>query len=183
MKYLLPCEKCGEKTPIDVNQAGQQIACQCGQMLEIPSLRGIRELEVIDGLGSTSVSRPAWGVGRRVVFVVGLVVSILSLVVLCFAILTWSQMDPSHLEAPEWDATDLEQISAEIDAKTPAQAWDEWSEMRAQGLGHYFPPQYIHARRFLGILQTVIAVAASVVIGGILMSVGACLFRGAGRSR
>jgi hypothetical protein len=177
MKYLLPCDKCGEKTPIDVNQAGQQATCRCGQMLEIPSLRGIRELEVLDDVG-TSVSRSAWSVGRRVVFVIGLVVCVIGLAVLCIAIINRTQ-----IEVPERPVANFEEISAEMDAMTPAQAWDEWTQLRAEGLGHYYPPNYVRAQRAVSVLRTFMVVSASVAIAGLLMSVGACFFPAARRGR
>ena len=43
-KYLLPCS-CGEKTTIEISQAGQTIQCSCGKSLDIPTMQGIRRLE------------------------------------------------------------------------------------------------------------------------------------------
>ena len=43
-RYLLPCQ-CGERLPVDVSQAGLQLACQCGKKLEVPTLRGLKRLE------------------------------------------------------------------------------------------------------------------------------------------
>ncbi len=176
MKYLLPCDECGEKMPIDVSQAGQQTTCQCGQMLGVPSLRGIRELGVLDDV-DTTVPPPMWSVGRRVVFAVGLVVCVLGLAVLGIASLNWTR-----IRVPERTVTDFEQISAEIDAQTPAQTLDTWTKLRAEGLGPYYPSGHVVAKHMVGVLQTVMAVAAGVAIAGILMSVGAWFFPGARRS-
>lgn len=176
MKYLLPCEKCGEKTPIDVNQAGQQVACGCGQMLGVPSLRGIRDLEVLDDV-DTPVPQSRWSVGRRVVFVVGVVVSTIGLMVVCLAVFNRMQ-----IQVPPRPVFNIEGSNAEIDAQTPAQAWDEWLQLRAEGLGHYHPPGYVVVGRIVRILHTVTAIAASVAVAGLLMSLGACFLPGARRS-
>ena len=44
--YNLLCS-CGLFIPIATNQAGCQIACSCGQQLQVPSLSGILELEPV----------------------------------------------------------------------------------------------------------------------------------------
>jgi hypothetical protein len=43
-KYLLPCS-CGHQTPVEASQAGQQIRCECGAVLEVPTMRGIAQLD------------------------------------------------------------------------------------------------------------------------------------------
>src|SRR5690349_9805056 len=47
MKYLVPCPKCGIKTMVESGQAGQMLHCSCGASLEVPSIRGLRELETV----------------------------------------------------------------------------------------------------------------------------------------
>ena len=43
MKYLLPCD-CGQDVEIETSQAGQTVACGCGQMLTVPSMLKIKTL-------------------------------------------------------------------------------------------------------------------------------------------
>lgn len=43
-KYLLPCP-CGEKIAVEASQAGQEIRCRCGAALEVPTMRGLAQLE------------------------------------------------------------------------------------------------------------------------------------------
>ncbi len=43
-KYLLPCS-CGQQTPVEASQAGQTIRCQCGATLEVPTMRGLAQLD------------------------------------------------------------------------------------------------------------------------------------------
>lgn len=176
MKYLLPCDKCGEKTPIDLNQAGQQTTCQCGQTLEIPSLRGIRGLEVIQAAG-TSIPTSTSSVGGRIVFVVGVIVCVLGLAAVGVAVFQRTQM-----VIPARPVFDVERSNADIDAKTPAQAWDEWARLRAEGLGHYRPPAYVEARGKVKAVWTAMAIAAGGAVIGLLVAVGACLFPAAKRN-
>ncbi len=62
--YLLPCS-CGQKVPVSVRHAGQMVRCACGAELEVPTLRGLRELESAAG---TTPARRVWGDRQRVVF-------------------------------------------------------------------------------------------------------------------
>ena len=43
--YQLPCE-CGRVVTVSTSQAGDQIDCSCGITLEVPNLRGMRQLKV-----------------------------------------------------------------------------------------------------------------------------------------
>jgi hypothetical protein len=46
MNYLLPCPACSQKLTVSVAQAGQSVLCSCGQSLEVPPLRDLRQLEL-----------------------------------------------------------------------------------------------------------------------------------------
>lgn len=63
--YLLPCA-CGQKLPVSVRQAGQAVTCSCGARLDVPPLRGLRELE--QAAARAEPSQRAWGDRQRVVF-------------------------------------------------------------------------------------------------------------------
>src|SRR5262249_46883110 len=47
MKYLLPCPACNLRLPVETGQAGQTIRCSCGNSVEVPSIRGLRDLEQV----------------------------------------------------------------------------------------------------------------------------------------
>jgi len=47
MKYLLPCQSCNSRLPVETGQAGQTIRCSCGNIVEVPSIRGLRALEQV----------------------------------------------------------------------------------------------------------------------------------------
>jgi hypothetical protein len=90
--YLLPCT-CGRKTPVSTRHAGQTVRCQCGAELEVPTLRGLAELERAEPSGRTS--RGAWDNRHRVVFafVVGAVV--------CFGLAAYMAVKmPAKIELP-----------------------------------------------------------------------------------
>ncbi len=68
--YLLPCA-CGEKIPVTASQAGQSVRCSCGVQLEVPTLRGLRDLVRGDLAQGDSSVRPAhsWNNRHRATFV------------------------------------------------------------------------------------------------------------------
>lgn len=62
MAYLLPCE-CGKKTPISPAQAGDRIPCECGAVLEAPTLREMRQLETDEAATDRqATAATAWSV-------------------------------------------------------------------------------------------------------------------------
>ena len=43
--YLLPCA-CGQKLRVRTRQAGEEVTCQCGAVVHVPTMRGLRQLEM-----------------------------------------------------------------------------------------------------------------------------------------
>jgi hypothetical protein len=67
--YLLPCT-CGKKLGVTKSQAGQTVRCECGKTLEVPTLRGMSELERV-GTPSRAPSR-SWNNRHRVTFLLAI---------------------------------------------------------------------------------------------------------------
>src|SRR5262245_42232670 len=93
MTYLLPCPSCGSKLPVETGQAGQMLRCGCGQSVEVPTVRGLRELEVVADDGSA----PRWTARHGLVFVG----SVIAMAALLFAGYIWMTRPPAY------DATSL----------------------------------------------------------------------------
>ena len=150
MQYLLPCGACGETHAIEPRQAGRKISCGCGAVLEVPSLRGIRELAHTEPTTKRRVG-PAWSPARGLAFVGGMLVAVVGLLVAGYALLVWRNLDTS-VPLPE----DLTAVYALIDQKTPEETLLLWQEeILNRGIGTYQRPAYIVARdiaRFFGML-------------------------------
>ena len=43
-QYLMPCD-CGVKITVTASQAGDQLVCECGKNLDVPSFTELRQLE------------------------------------------------------------------------------------------------------------------------------------------
>ncbi len=61
--FLLPCT-CGRQTVVTPSQAGQAVRCECGAPLEVPTLRGLRELAPATAAGGGRVR--VWGNRHRI---------------------------------------------------------------------------------------------------------------------
>jgi hypothetical protein len=81
MKYLVPCSACGVKTPVELGQAGQTMMCSCGQPLEVPSVRALRQLEPV---AEEKVAAATWNRRKGLVFLGS---ALLALAVLAAAVL------------------------------------------------------------------------------------------------
>lgn len=179
MKYLLPCQQCGERLTVDISQAGRQVVCRCGAAQEVPSLRAIRQLETI----ADSVARPpkqSWDLTRGVLFAAGLLLAVAGLVTAGLAGISWATAKVPPLE-PENVAPAL----AEVDALRPAGAWDAWVDFRTNGLGPYVPPAKfmveVVVQRFFRVMVAglvVLAIGAAMSAASMLLSGTAIRQRG-----
>lgn len=80
--YLLPCE-CGNEVSVTLAQAGQTVSCSCGRSLSVPTMLGIKALELAEPESDWPISKSEWGARQRVILV-GLVLVLASVAVLAF---------------------------------------------------------------------------------------------------
>ena len=157
MKYLLPCEHCGEKTPIEASQAGREIVCKCGAALQVPSFRAVRELEPFDE--PQAPRRRTWNPVRGALFAAGLIIVVLGLLIAAGGGRGLAQLDTTKPPTQ-----DLHELLSEMDTMKPVNAWEVWVDMRDKGLGPYFPPPYLQAqvwaKRYRGMLIVGLVVIA-----------------------
>ena len=74
-EYLLPCH-CGQKLLVGPAQAGQSLPCSFGAMLDVPTLRALRQLEPSH---PATPRNGSWGT-REKLFFAGLMILLLALV-------------------------------------------------------------------------------------------------------
>lgn len=72
LKYALPCS-CGHKVPVEIRQAGNQIACpECSTLVDIPKLRDLKKLEeIVENTGRKRSG--AWSGTQGALFALGLI--------------------------------------------------------------------------------------------------------------
>jgi hypothetical protein len=120
-KYLLNCG-CGATLPVDVGQAGERVACQCGAMIEVPPLRKLRHLPVAPVPAEKSAS---WNPRRGVVAALVILAAIPALVAL------WSRLTEPKVARFE-PATYSRNVEERLKAIGPLQAWQEWVQHYSQ---------------------------------------------------
>jgi uncharacterized membrane protein YedE/YeeE len=169
MKYLLPCDHCGEKSVIDASQAGRQIICPCGASLEVPSFRAVRKLEQYSE--QQTAPRRAWNPVRGTMFALGVILVLLGLLAAAAGGIGWSRIDTAT--PPE---EDLDELLASLDGMGPSAAWDIWQGMRDRGLGPYRPPAHVEARQWAAYYRGVMLGGLGVVAVGAVVTACPLLF-------
>jgi hypothetical protein len=122
-KYLVECN-CGNKLPVEVGQAGGQVTCSCGNLVDVPPLRKLRHLPPAETVVERRTS--TWNARKGVITASLLVAGALTI------INAWSWF--TQPKVPVFDAAAYEHavIEQRIKNMTPAQSWDMW-------VGYYKP--------------------------------------------
>lgn len=74
-KRLLPCAFCGKEAEVDSTQAGLQIKCACGADLDVPTMRGLKDLRPA-AVQPTAPSRAKWEPWNGLLFVSAVIIVI-----------------------------------------------------------------------------------------------------------
>ena len=161
LKYVLTCE-CGQAHRVDTSQAGQSLECTCGRALEVPTLRGIRQLPQVQEERRAETSAPSWNRTRGVLFAGGLLTATVCLAIAALLLVLRVQVDDSP---PEIDF-EREARSA-VEGLTLDESWDFWTEARRSGLGPYRTPPHVLMREYRGELAMGIGIATAIGVAGI----------------
>ena len=118
-KYLVECS-CGNKLPVELGQAGGQITCSCGKLVEVPTLRKLRHLPQVEAEVVRQTS--TWSARKGVATAGLLLAGALAIVN------AWSWF--TQPKVPEFNATAYQQeiIEPRLKAMTPTQSWLMWIE-------------------------------------------------------
>ena len=125
--YLLPCS-CGRKIPVQLRQAGETLACECGASLEVPKLSGIKKLEQAEPQDAPKPAREQWSLGHGMIFVGGLFI----ICAIGFAAwLLWAgPSDPYATFTPE-------AMIETAKTRNPVQSLRMWRLLERSGLEHH----------------------------------------------
>jgi len=168
--YLLPCS-CGQKTRITAAQAGAEVACVCGKSLSVPTLRGLRELEVAPPEVSGR-TRPGWSPVHGALFATGLLIAAAGLSMVTYSLWRYTQLASSGLSADRsGDVVRFE--SANIDKLTPLQMLAAWSELKEEGLGEKQTPIWVVAKEKIRGYQFWMSCGGGAFAAGVLLAVAA----------
>ena len=127
MEYLLTCG-CGRQNRVTRSQAGQSLTCQCGETLQVPTLRGMSELPAAgdETIATASADHKSWGGWRGTLLAAGCAIFMIFLLPCAYYLYVRSQLDTSYTVVDEIAAGDAYYDSMDI-----ADAVDRVGELRA----------------------------------------------------
>ena len=145
--YLLPCS-CGKKITIQKSQAGQEVPCECGKTLQVPTLRGLSELELVQDSASASGQKTksqsesrSWNPGRGIPAAITLFLSVLFLAIAGYYAYGRYQLI-TYLRADYTVEDQVRDGTAKIDELSPADLWQQYRGMRDLSLQHVEMPEF-----------------------------------------
>lgn len=160
MEHLLTCD-CGVQHAISRSQAGQQIQCECGQPLQIPTLRGLSQLPVAGEQVQTAVAKQAVWSGWR-----GPAIAIAS-AVFVIAGLASARFGMQYLSV---DTTFTEESAIELGNEVlegygPLDLNIVWNEYAAKGMGPKQRPDFFLWNKYAGERRILATIAISIAGG------------------
>jgi hypothetical protein len=147
-------------------QAGDQLQCECGQRIEVPTLRHLAALERMDEAAPRRAKN--WGMRQGIVF---LGASIIAIAAVCLLVL--------QLEKPERIHEQL--IQTNIESMSPADVWRTWPILEHGIRRSLYPGEVsVMARNLIDIHTWEQLRATALVVGGIgvlLVAIGLFIVR------
>ncbi|MCA9122820.1 MAG: hypothetical protein H6822_36710 [Planctomycetaceae bacterium] len=173
-KYLLPCE-CGKGIAVDIKQAGQQIACECGKVLEVPTLRGVLDLEPVPEATTQLPPASVWNPARGMTFAGSFALVVIGAVVAFFG-------NAGLRSAPDISReVELESFDKTIDDMTLGEVYSAWKGIREHGLGARGENVFVNIRAFRAEKKRVLWLGALLcavgAAGVVVATLGSSIFR------
>jgi hypothetical protein len=157
--FRLTCA-CGQSVSVSASQAGQTVPCTCGAQLEVPTLRGLKELPLSDApAGAKRLA--AWENRQRAIFSLTLI----SLAALLLGGYLWTKLPAIRTQATP------EQIKSAFAAGTAGQVYDTFEELQ-KGLGN---PALAAAEDQRDVMTVGIEVALAIGICGLIAAISMTL--------
>ncbi len=146
-KYLLQCD-CGKQPPVSPKQAGNRIRCECGNLLDVPTLGKLRYLPIGQenptGKGEVRGNSPTWGL-RQAIASAGIIAAVGFLVAAAYF---WA----TEPEVPHLDPVQSKQeLAAHLEESAPVDLWRLWqldySRLADRGFLVFETPERDHIQR------------------------------------
>jgi hypothetical protein len=175
-QYLLPCA-CGQQHRVAPAQAGEQVRCGCGKSLIVPTLRGLRALELAPESGPAR-SAPGWSRIHGAIFAISLLVMMAGLALAACSLALYSIVS-RHTTDQTTDIIANAELESPVDKLTPVTALAEWQEDVLPGLQRVLEPSWITAQKAAATYLFWAKVGGVLLAAGLLPALGT-LFIGRG---
>lgn len=160
-KYSLPCQ-CGGMVAVETRQAGESVVCDaCGKPLDVPKLRELRQLDVLDEVPSGKTKRK-WSELEGALFVMGTLALLIAAASAGYTYLLRSQLD---VRKP--DPADI-QFSRDMDEIPLDQSWELWKQYKEKTIQARDTPYHVRAQEMVDRLNRwLIAFAGIAAVGSV----------------
>lgn len=135
-KYVLPCD-CGQEILVEATQSGQEVTCQCGKRLEVPTMRTLRTLKIVKRPEAGPSASSTWG-ARQAVLMLGVLIALAGVAWAGYLLLQKRSVI-GRLDASRPKIVDIHELS-------PYQAWVVWQEEIRPGLHEAAPWEEAYQR-------------------------------------
>ena len=136
MPYLLPCPQCRSKLSVTTGEAGGQVRCNCGATVDVPTVRGLRELAVVT---ESAEPQSRWTTRHSVTFMGG--VLIVAGIAAGLALHVYAE-----------SVRPIQTFADKVQHMSPAETWELWTHYFQLGIGTWQvdegPTQKIDRRRY-----------------------------------
>jgi len=166
-RYLLPCS-CGRKIEVRRHQAGDEVRCDCGATLEVPTLLEMTALEEASPPKCSPKRPPApWG-GRQRMALIGIVIALAATALAVWLLLDWPTPPQSKFSA--------QRIRERTEALSPLESWQVWHLLRATGPAGRTPPDeekekyqqnLVRSRMWMGLIVAIAVTGVGLAIAGL----------------
>ncbi len=174
MDHLLTCDQCGKQHTVGKSQAGQEIPCECGNAVQVPTLRDFAALPKAarEDHPPTSESRKeVWQSWRGPTIAVAATGFAIAFGYTLWFLLQLSMLDTSHNAESE-----ISMGNELFDTYSPEELSLVWNSYESVGVGQKDPPpfelirQYALARKYLAGISGSIATVFAFAMLAILIS-------------
>lgn len=176
-QYLLPCT-CGQTVRVGNAQAGGQVLCACGKSLDVPTLRGLRQLEWAPA-EVTKKTALRWSPAHGATFALALSLAVAGAATAAYHLFYYSMLvgwaggdgfDYTVDRSADVVRQASQHINAEVDALTPEQTLSAMRETEAEGLGEKGTmPWVVRKEQALGHLWWIRAGIGALILGTLVV--------------
>lgn len=159
-QYALPCQ-CGEHVPVETRQAGETVVCsKCGNPLEVPKLRDMQQLEIIQPVSAKRAKR-AWSFAEGSLFAGGLLV--IAIAAGAYGYTAWLKQ---QIDVKQPDSNDI-LFRHDIDDIPLTSSWDLWKEYQKKHVESRPTPYFVLAReKVVELDRWLLAISVVAGVGG-----------------
>ncbi len=173
-KLQCACEQIHEVRP---KQAGSTVHCSCGQRIEVPTLRALRQLPPVETPSDRHPRESVWSRQQGALFVLGF-----TTIIIAGSCAGWSVWRSSFLRTEPPKVQDL-RYTLDIMTLNPGQSWEAWLGIRNIELGARGKPNFQSAREYALQLRIYCWVGVAFMAVGLALVVASFCMRNPHRPR